>query len=204
MNLFRLAALAFAAVGLTQAAHAADPRHPDWPCQQIMVPTLSVAAFWTDPPLDNVGDAWRKDPAVADLVERLAARRTAMEEAEKSIKDFVTGSAEEKQWKATTLFAGLFATLNEERTQVMQGIERFARRQQELRDKIRDEVGKMRRDQDQPDADKGGESKLGEAIAWDTRVYDERRHTIGYVCDVPTTIERRRFSLARAIQQTLQ
>ena len=45
--------------------------------------------------------------------------------------------------------------------------------------------------------------KLGNEVAWDTRVFGERRHTIGYVCDVPATIERRLFSLARAIQEAL-
>ena len=48
------------------SAHAADPRHPDWPCHQIEVPTLSVAAFWTGPSIDDVGDTWRNDATVFD------------------------------------------------------------------------------------------------------------------------------------------
>ena len=205
----RLVIAGVAACLTTTAAHAIDPRHPDWPCAQIMVPSLSVAAFWTGAPIDDAGDAWQKDEAIQDLVQRLAARRTPIEEAEKAAADFVVGSPAEKQKKAALLFAGLFATLNGERTQVMDGIERFAKRQQELRAKIQAELTQMRQGQDanQTNAtnpDDAAATKLGEQIAWDTRVYDERRHTIGYVCEVPANIERRLGSLARAIQQALE
>jgi hypothetical protein len=194
---------------MATAAHAIDPRHPDWPCAQIMVPSLSVAAFWTGSPIDDIDDAWQKDEAVQDLVQRLAARRTPIEEAEKAASDFVASARTEKQKKAALLFAGLFATLNGERTQVMDGIERFAKRQQELRTQIQAEITQMRQNQDanQTNAtnpDDAAATKLGEQIAWDTRVYDERRHTIGYVCEVPANIERRLGGLARAIQQALE
>jgi hypothetical protein len=206
----RIVMAAFAVVATATAAHAIDPRHPDWPCNQIMVPTLSVTAFWTSPPIDDVGDAWQKDEAMQDLVQRLAARRTPIEEAEKAARDFITGAPAEKQKKAALLFAGLFATLNGERSQVMDGIERFAKRQQEMRTKIQAELTQMRQRQDaasQTNAanpDDPAATALGEQIAWDTRVFDERRHTIGYVCEVPASIERRLFSLARAIQQSLE
>jgi len=102
------------------------------------------------------------------------------------------------------LFAGVFSTLGSERNQVVSGIRRFATRQNELRDKISAELSTMRAGQggtsgsDSPDTD-----KLGEQIAWDTRVFDERRHTITYVCEVPAVIEQRLFGIARAIQQNL-
>lgn len=198
-----VALVAVMALALAGVAKAADPRHPDWPCAQIMVPSLSVAAFWTSPPIDAVGDAWQKDAAVQELVQKLAARRTPLDEAEKAASAFIAGTPAEKQTKAALLFAGLFATLNGERTQVMEGIERFAQRQKELRDKIRTQLTNLRQDQGAASQDAGEEDKLGNQLAWDTRVFDERRHTIGYVCEVPASIERRLFSLARAIQQGL-
>jgi hypothetical protein len=187
------------------AAKAMDPRHPDWPCQQIAVPQLSIAAFWTGPAIDDVGEAWKSDPAVNDLVVQLAARRTPLEQAEKAATGFIAGTAAEKQRKAKLLVAGLFATLNGERGQVMQGIERFSQRQQQLRDKIRNELTELRARQDAAGQDDAAAvEKLGEQVAWDTRIFDERRRTIGYVCEVPSTIERRLFALARAIQQQLE
>lgn len=206
----RLVIAGLIAAATATAANAIDPRHPDWPCNQIMVPSLSIAAFWTDPPIDKIGDAWQKDEAVHDLVLKLAARRTPLDQAEKEARDFVSGTPDEKKKKATLLFSGLFATLNAERTQVMDGIQRFSRRQQQLKTKIQAELEKMRGSEDAhaaqtnaTGADEKAEDALGEQIAWDTRVYDERRHTIGYVCEVPTNIERRLFALSRAIQQAL-
>ena len=38
------------AARLAVPAIAMDARHPDWPCPQIVVPKLSVAAFWDGVP----------------------------------------------------------------------------------------------------------------------------------------------------------
>src|SRR5262249_1311085 len=101
---------------------AADPRFPDWPCNQIKVPEISVAAVWAGPSIADVGNAWEEDATIKDLVARLAARRTPLDDAHKSISDIVTGTESERQKKAKLLFAGLFKTLNHERSEVMQGI----------------------------------------------------------------------------------
>lgn len=187
----------------TPPARAADPRHPDWPCQQLEVPSLSVAAFWTGPSIDDVGDAWRNDQAVSDLVLKISARRTPLPDAETAAADFVAGTADEKTKKAKLVIAGVFATLNAERTQVVSGIKRFAARQKELRDKISTELATMRADQGTSGQDAADTDKLGEEIAWDTRVFDERRHTISYVCEVPGVIEKRLGAIARAVQGKL-
>ena len=189
---------------LAAPANAMDARHPDWPCPQIFVPKLSVAAFWTGPSIDTVGDAWQKDQAIHNLVLRLAGRRTPLPEAEKDAASFIEGASVEKQQKAKLLFAGLFATLSAERDDVMAGIERFSQRQQQLREKISTELTSLRAQQDAAsNQDTAATDKLADQVAWDTRIYDERRHTINYVCEVPSTIERRLFALARAIQQKL-
>jgi hypothetical protein len=64
---------------------AADPRFPDWPCSQIKVPEISVAAVWAGPSIDDVGNAWEEDATMKDLVARLAARRTPLDDAQKVI-----------------------------------------------------------------------------------------------------------------------
>src|SRR3954464_10664207 len=87
------------------AAHAADPRFPDWPCVQAKVPELSVAAMWAGPPLDDVDKIWEGEPAVKDLVPRLAPRRVPIEDAQKIIAEFIVGSVIERQHKGMFLFA---------------------------------------------------------------------------------------------------
>src|SRR5262249_39398973 len=39
---------------------AADPRFPDWPCSQIKVPEISIAAVWAGPSIDDVGNVWEE------------------------------------------------------------------------------------------------------------------------------------------------
>src|SRR5262249_50320783 len=123
---------------------AADPRFPDWPCNQIKVPEISVAAVWAGPSIDYVRHAWEEYATIRDLVARLAARRTPLDDAQKSIVDTITGTESERQKKAKLIFAGLFKTLNHERSEVMQGIERYARKQKEFSDQIRSTILQLR------------------------------------------------------------
>jgi hypothetical protein len=183
---------------------AADPRYPDWPCNQIKVPELSAAAVWAGPPIDDVGDAWENDPQIKDLVARVAARRMPLEDAQRAVTDFLANATADKQTRAKLLFAGLFATLNRERSAVMDGIERFSHRQQGVAERIKSEAQQMRALQDTPNRDEAKVDELTNAINWDTRLFEDQRRTIGYVCEVPTIIERRLGALARAIQQSLE
>jgi hypothetical protein len=194
-------AICLAAPGM---AHAADPRFPDWPCNQIKVPELSVTAVWAGPSIDDVGSAWEDNTTTRDLVARLAARRTPLDYAQKAIADFVIGSEAERQQKAKLIFAGLFKSLDRERGEVMRGIERYTRKQREFAGQIRSTILELRDLQDRPDRDQGKVDELAARVEWDTRIFEERRKTIGFVCEVPVLIEQRLFALARAIQQSLE
>jgi hypothetical protein len=185
-------------------ALAADPRYPDWPCNQIKVPEMSVAAVWAGPPIDDVDSIWEQDPAVRNLVAQLAARRTPLEDAEKIISDAIIGAPAERQRKAKLIFAGLFKALNHERSEVMSGIERFSRKQKEFADQVRATILQLRELQNTPGHDQTKVDELTSRVEWDTRIFDERSKTIGYVCEVPVLIEQRLFALARAIQQSLE
>ena len=185
-------------------ALAADTRFPDWPCNQVKVPEISVAAVWAGPAIDEVGNAWEEDAAIKDLIARLAARRTPLEDAQKAISDFITGTESQRQKKAKLVFAGLFKTLNHERSEVMQGIERYFRKQREFSDQIRSTILQLRELQDRPDPDQSRVDELTNRVEWGTRIFEERRKTINFVCEVPVVIEQRLFALARAIQQSLE
>ena len=183
---------------------AADPRFPDWPCAQIKVPEISVAAVWSGPSIDDVGTAWETDPTITNLVAQVAARRTPLDEAEAAISDFIAGDAGDRRQKAKLLFAGLLATLNQERSQVMNGLERFSRQQAAFADRIRLEIAELRELQDAPGQDQSKRDELANRIDWDTRIFEERRKTISYACEVPVLIEQRLFALARAIQHSME
>src|ERR1700692_1339833 len=109
------------AVSIDQG-RAADPRYPDWPCTQAKVPEISLAAVWAGPPLEDVSDTWKNDAKVSALETKLAARRVPVEEAQKAITEFLAASAAEKAATGKLLFAGLFDTLNAQRSSVMNGL----------------------------------------------------------------------------------
>jgi hypothetical protein len=186
------------------AARAADPRYPDWPCVQAKVPELSPAALWAGPPLDDAAKAWANDPKIKDLVPRLAARRVPIEDAQKSIAEFMTGSAAEREAKGKLLFAGVFERLNAERGEVMTGIERLARRQKDMADKIRESVIELHKIQDMPAPEQAKLDDLSRQVEWSTRIFEDRRKTVRFVCEVPVLIEQRLGALARSIQQGME
>ena len=205
MKRFRfLLVLCVVGAALPSAAPAFDPRYPDWPCVQAKVPELSAGAMWDGPSIADVGNTWLDDPKIKDLVARLAARRTPLDAARKAIAEFMAGGSDaEKQSKATKLFAGLFDTLGQERSEVMRGIERISRNEKDLAEKIRSDVATLHQLEDKPDRDQTKVTDLASQVEWSTRIFEDRRKTIRYVCEVPTTIEQRLFALARAIRQNL-
>ena len=206
-RIFSCGAMAAMALGWAQSAFALDPRYPDWPCQQLKVPEISIASVWTGPPIDSIDTTKPADPKQADLVARLAARRTPIDDARKLIADYLAGAGEEKQEKATRLFAALYSTLNGQRDQVMNGIERFSRKQKAMADEIREKAQKMREVQDQQkdkqDSDPAQSSELASELAWQTRIFEDRRRSTSYICDVPVLIEKRLFDLGHVIQDDL-
>jgi hypothetical protein len=98
----------------------------------------------------------------------------------------------------------LFKSLNDERSDVMRGIERYFRKQKEFSDQIRSTILQLRELQDRPDSDQSMVDELTNRVEWGTRIFEERRKTINFVCEVPVVIEQRLFALARAIQQCLE
>lgn len=202
MKVWPLAALVVALSGT--AARAADPRYPDWPCTQAKVPEISLAAVWAGPPLDDVQNKWKDDAKVSALVAKLAARKTPLDEAEKSVKEFLAASGSDKTANAKLLFAGLFDTLNAQRSQVMNGLERVSRKQREAADKIREETLQLHTLQGATPRDEAKVEALSNELIWKTRIFEDRTKVVRFVCEVPTTIDQRLFALGRVIQQEME
>ncbi len=183
---------------------AADPRYPDWPCAQAKVPDISLAQVWAGPSLDDAANKWKDDPKISALVERLAARKIPVEEARKSIMEFLATPGIDKMAAGKLLFAGLFEKLNGERSAVMNGLERVTRKQRNAADKIRSDTVALQAVQDAKSPDQARIDELGNQLVWETRIFEDRRSVIKFVCEVPTTIDQRLFALARTIQQEME
>lgn len=200
-----LAAFAAACAILTSVGplHAADPRYPDWPCAQAKVPEISVAAVWEGPAIDQAANKWKDDPKISALVARVAARRTPLEQAEKEITDFLSAADTGKKESGVLLFAGIFDTLNAQRSSVMNGLERVTRKQRDAAEKIRSDTTALQALQDASAPDQAKIDELSNQLLWETRIFEDRRRVTKFVCEVPTTIDQRLFALARVIQQQI-
>ena len=202
--MFRSVAIAAVALAATSAAtRAADPRYPDWPCVQAKVPEISLAAVWAGPPLDDVTGKWKNNPNVSTLVAKLAARRTPIEDAQKAITEYLQ-SAADKTGSGKLLFAGLFESLNAQRSQVLNGLERVTRKQREAADRIRTDTLALQALQGETPPDQTKVDDLGNQLVWQTRIFEDRRRVIKFVCEVPTAIDQRLFALGRTIQQEIE
>jgi hypothetical protein len=190
--------------GSIDLCFAADPRYPDWPCAQAKVPEISLAAVWAGPPLGDASEKWKEDAKISALVPRLAARRVPLEEAEKTIADLLAGAPAEKAENGKLLFAGLFETLNAQRSSVMSGLERVTRKQREAAEKVRDDTLALQELQDAPAKDQAKIDELGNQLVWETRIFEDRRRVVKFVCEVPNSIDQRLFALGRVIQQQLE
>jgi len=188
----------------TACSFAADPRYPDWPCVQAKVPEISLAAVWAGPPLDDIKDKWKDDAKVSALVPKLAARRTTLEDAQQLITEFLAGPAADKATAGKLLFAGLFDSLNAQRSSVLNGLERITRKQREAADKIRADVFALQALQGTSPPDQPKIDELGNQMIWQTRIFEDRQRVVKFVCEVPTAIDQRLFALGRMIQQEIE
>jgi hypothetical protein len=204
MRSLPLLALLLAVAGPVDRSFAADTRYPDWPCAQAKVPEISLAAVWNGPALDDAASKWKDNAKIVALVPRLAARRAPLDEAEKTVAEFLSGSAAQKSEMGKLLFAGLFDTLNAQRSSVMSGLERVTRKQREAAERIRSDTLALQALQDTPTPDQTKIDELGNQLVWETRIFEDRRRVIKFVCEVPTAIDQRLFAFGRVIQQEME
>jgi hypothetical protein len=191
-------------LGSPSSAAPPGSRDPDWPCQQIKVPELSLAAVWSGPPMDPQQIDWQHDQTVADLVHLIAQRRVPLAQAQDAVHALAQLANEQKPEKLLALMAGLFSVLDQERGAVVAGLDRFGVRQKELAAGIREDNDKLRQMQADPTADAGAVNQMVQRVTWEAEVFQDRRQALSYACDVPGKIEHRLFALARTIQQDLQ
>ena len=73
-----------------------------------------------------------------------------------------------------------------------------------MADRIRAENEAVQKSSDEDrssEAPPGADSQ--ERLLWDLRIFNDRRQTVTYVCEVPTMIEQRIGEIARAVQKAL-
>ena len=166
------------------------------------MPTISAGAVWSGPDLAGAGE-WGKDFEAAALAQKLASRRTSLEEADQLI-DAFANATQDKAQRLTRVFAGVL------------GADQHRARSRPARHRAlcprpapprRPGSGRERPDsavKDSPGAVTTRTAARSKASsAWDRRIFEERSQALTYVCEAPVLLEQRLFEIARRIQARL-
>lgn len=201
MKVFVTRALIF----MLQATTAiAAPRglDPDWPCQQVKVPSLSIASFWNGPAIDLTASKWRQNESGAALVAIITQRRLPLEQAAHRIEDYAKSHATKTD--LLDVLSGTFDVLDRERSNVLDGLDRFGQRQKILADNLRNDSEALHAAQANMPQDEVAIRSLTEHLLWDQQVFQARRNSLRYACDIPPIIEQRLYGVAKVIERFIK
>ncbi|WAJ29286.1 hypothetical protein [Antarcticirhabdus aurantiaca] len=184
-------------------AAAPPPATTDWPCVQRKVGEIAAAAIWSGPDLGAAAQAPR-DADMAVLVDTIASRRTPLPDAEAAARAFADAlPVEERAPKVSAVFTDLLGRLNAERGRIIRGIERYGARQKQFAEALRERRAAFDALRESG-ADRQAVQAARDALLLDQRIFDERRQSLTYVCEVPTLIEQRAFGLGRTLAASLK
>ena len=109
----------------------------------------------------------------------MAQRRVPIADVEAAIAEFKAKAGPDADAKLLRAFAAAFADLSQQRSQIIDGLDRIGRRQKALADRIRAENEAVQKSSDQNrdgQAPPGADSQ--ERLLWDIRIFDDRRQTV--------------------------
>jgi hypothetical protein len=192
---------------LAAAAWGAETSSQDWPCVQGKVAILTSAQFWDGPQVEALSQ-WQENAAIGKLLPTLTSRRVPIEDAAAAVARFASEQPQDQRDQALTLlFAALLQTLNNERSNVMAGIERFQQRQRGRAHEIERQGTEIQhlKERAASDGTAGAELSLAEdKYRWDVRVFTERQQSLPLACEIPVLIEQRLFALGREIRSHMR
>jgi len=182
---------------------AADFSDPTWPCIQRKVENLSIGLMWTHP----LPETPVSDPETRREIDRLAAKMALRRLEVESLRPEIEAFAARHDGSPDILgrvFRDVFDTLSTRRGKVVSGIEDFSLGQIELSKRIEAAHTEMANlmQAETPDYDRI--DALEEQLDWDQVIYSDRQSTITYLCETPTLIEQRLYSLSQILRQQIR
>jgi hypothetical protein len=198
-----LLSFAVLAAGWHSAAADGAAAPPPGSCVQAKARELSYAAMWDGPPIDEALTAWRNDAAVEGLVRRLAAQGIPAEEVQKDITDFAAAAGAGKTARSMLLFAGLFDTLNRQRTETIDRLERLERHSRFITARLRANTLALRMLGGSQSND-ARVNRIKLMVERDTAILNDHQKVAQSICEVPAAIESRLAALARTIRQGME
>ena len=199
--------------GQDSAAAAADAATvaastSDWPCVQVKVQKIDSAAVWDGPSIADLKN-WSDDDAISDVVVAIVNRGTPLADAEKQVETYAKTVPEgERDGKLTLLFAGVLDRANMQRSSILNGIERYQKRQRQNAKEIESQGAAIADLESKAPSDLTVPTpeldQAREKYDWFARVFQERQSNLPIACELPTLIEQRVFALSRAIRAQMK
>ncbi|MFK7751807.1 MAG: hypothetical protein AB8B51_04590 [Sedimentitalea sp.] len=192
--------LTLAMLGCGLPANAANFADPTWPCVQRKVASLSVGLMWALP-IDTTAqpDDATTRADVAELAGLLALRRVDLGDLQPRI-DAFAAKYDGDSHLLGLVFHQVFERLSKRRTRIINGIGRFSLSQIALAEQIDANRAEMDNALDKAKPDFDRVDALEEQLDWDQVIFTDRQRNIAYLCETPTLLERRLFSLAQSLQ----
>ena len=191
------------------AARAATSAEPDWPCVQRLVPALSASAVWSGPPLPQDG-RWQEVPEVAALVASITPTVVPEAKGLRAIQDFVAPLDAEARRKLLPLaVSGALVETNRARSQTIERIKLFARRQHGLAETVQrltEQLDALDTSAVAPGTSQAAsdtQAELQQRVFFATKTFQDAERTVRYMCEVPVRLEGRFGAYARALQAAL-
>ena len=202
----RSAALAATLVAMmTARVGAQETMDPDWPCIQVLVPTISSAVVWDGPSIEGLEARWRDQVGVARLVGHVTQRHVDADQAEQKIDAFAESqTTADRNAALTAVFAGIWEILNEKRQYMIERIKEFTRQQNARANRIENMLLELEViSLDSSPASDAKIAKFRQDLVLEVRIFEDREKSIVYLCELPVKIEGKMGALARAISAQL-
>ena len=195
MKINMLAAMLLLVPGLASGAESTDP---DWPCIQRKVENLSPGLMWAAPVTPT-----ELSPDARALASKLALRRVGLDEAQALITAYVADHPGTSENDLGNIFTAVFDRIGKDRRRVMGGIASYAHSQVALAARMNTARVEMDTLSDAATPDFDRIDQIEEQIAWDERIYNDREHSLTYVCETPVLLEKRLYAIAQMLQAAL-
>ena len=202
----RSAALAAALAAMMAARLGVqETMDPDWPCIQVLVPTISSAVVWDGPSIEGLEARWRDQVGVARLVGHVTQRHVDADQAEQKIDAFAESqTTADRNAALTAVFAVIWEILNEKRQYMIERIKEFTRQQNARANRIGNMLLKLEViSSDSSPASGADIAKFRQDLVLEVRIFEDREKSIVYLCELPVKIEGKMGALARAISAQL-
>ncbi len=174
----------------------------EWPCVQVLVPTVELAVMWPEPVEAEVFDDWRKNEAVAALARHLSEIDEYTDQDIDMVSEFASGIAESQTIEQLNLLAaGTLTLFNERRTFYIQGIRKYTRQQNAMAGQVEDGLNKLEAFGEDKTSKEAME--IEETVRWHQRIFDQREQSIQLLCEQPVILEQTLSAIIRDLSQYL-